>query len=124
AIALTTFLAGYVTIGLLTHFLLEDVGTRPMRLGIAGFAAGVPITAIVLAFNHLLFGDPLGAAGDIIGFYISCSLIAAALSLPFCLVDMRAPAEAPEITPAPESESVTERPAILDRLPAHLRGRL
>lgn len=130
AIALTTFLAGYLAIGLMVHTLLGDVGTRPVRLAIAGFAAGVPVTAIVLTFNHFLFGDPVGSTAEILGFYIDCSLISAALSLLFGLVDMRTEAVDPEQPEVPGETTLSglapaaERPAILERLPAHLRGRL
>lgn len=130
AIGLTTFLAGYVAIGIMVHYLLGDIGTKPVRLAIAGFAAGVPVTAIVRLFNHALFDDPFGTPAEILGFYINCSLISAAISLLFGLADISPGQQRSEtgLAKIAASEATTQqteaRPAILDRLPAHLRGKL
>lgn len=129
AIALSTFLAGYAAIGVMIHYVLGDIGTRPVRLVIAGLAAGVPVTAIVRLFNHLLFAEPLGTPADILGFYINCSLISAAVSLIFGLAEISPGGKRTEAAPVAEPQPATAgergvRPAILDRLPANLRGKL
>lgn len=126
AVALSTFLAGYAAIGFMVHFLLGDLGNRPVRLAIAGFAAGVPVTAVVLVLNHLIFGDGFGTPAEILGFYVNCSLISAAISLLFGLVDSREDKGILiERTADPERPAaLTDRPPLLDRLPPHLRWRL
>jgi hypothetical protein len=139
--ALATFLLGYAAIGLtLRHLRAGTVGSRPLRIVLAGFAAGVPVTAAAVMLNHFLLGDAVGPATELAGFYIECSLIAAVISFLFSLVegvgnetDGREPAAAPAdansdlpdeaasvVQPAPANDA----PPLLERLPVRLRGRL
>jgi hypothetical protein len=125
ALALVTFAAGYVTIGLMLRYLLGGIGVRPVRIVLAGLAAGVPVTAVVELLNHLIFDDPVAATGGLLTLYVNCSVIAGLVSLLFGLVD-RGPEAAG--VPAPEERSgpaaPAPRPPLLDRLPPNARGRL
>lgn len=134
AMALATFLAGYLSIGLLFQLLLGDVGNRPVRIALAGVTAGLPVTAIVVLLNKAIFDDAT-ATGDILTLYVNCSLIAAAITALFGLVDSGQPAA--ETASGPSRPSPVDplrdetlsaavparaRPKLLDRLPPHLRG--
>lgn len=139
AMALATFLAGYLSIGLLLHLLLGDVGIKPIRIALAGLTAGLPVTAVVVLLNRAIFEDPATATGDILTLYVNCSLIAAAITVLFGLVDSSQPtpqttgAASPTVPPSPVAAPDEQpaalppslakvRPKLLDRLPAHLRG--
>ncbi|BCH28021.1 LytTR family DNA-binding domain-containing protein [Mesorhizobium sp. L-8-3] len=136
ATALATFLAGYLSIGLLFHFLLGDVGNRPVRIALAGLTAGLPVTAIVVLLNKAIFHEPTTATGDILTLYVNCSLIAGAVTVLFGLIDNGQPAASTASAPAISSPTVPlseepspgsavaakARPKLLDRLPPHLRG--
>jgi hypothetical protein len=115
-LSLATFLAGYTTIGLMSEALQQTIEARPVRLAVAGLVAGVPVTAVVVVVNRLLFGDPIVADWGTGVLYLNCSLIAVAVSFVFGLVDHGAGADAEPAAPA--------RPVLLDRLPAAARGRL
>lgn len=123
-LSLATFLAGYVTVGLMMHGLQDVIATRAARLALIGPVAGIPVTGVVVVFNRLLFAD-MPAAGALAALYVNCSLIAAAVSFVFGLVDGGPPP--PTEAPAPMQVSAPEasaRPALLDRLPVQARGRL
>lgn len=135
AVALATFLASYLSIGLLFNLLLGDVGNRPVRIALAGVTAGLPVTAIVVLLNKAIFDEPTTATGDILTLYVNCSLIAAAVTVLFGLVDSRqaaaetgAPPVSSTTDPQQDETSTTQpvlaraRPKLLDRLPQHLRG--
>lgn len=138
AVAITTFLTGYLAIGLMMRYLLGDIGTRPVRIALAGLAAGVPVTAVVVLLNRAIFDDPTTATGDILTLFVNCSLIAAAISFLFGLVDggqaqvesgggADATAALPDkdgALPSSSSGAAVQRPKLLDRLPPHLRGRV
>jgi len=123
AVALATFLAGYTATALTLRYLFGDRGSRPVREAVSGFVAGVPITAIVLLLNHALLGTPAGSAADVLAFYVECSLIAGGISLLFGLIDRPQRPEAAQ-TGEPGAAAEAERPRLLSRLPAHLRGEL
>lgn len=122
AIALATFVASYATIVATMRYLGGDIGLRPVRVALSGLVAGVPVTAIVLLFDYALFADTPGSAVDVLAFYAECSLIAAGISLVFGLVNR--PAEPRPAGDAGAETGEPERPPILSRLPAHLRGEL
>ncbi len=141
ALALATFTVGYAAIGLAQHYLLGGIGLRPVRTVLAGIAAGVPVTAVVVVLNHLLFGDAIRATGDLLTLFINCSLIAAAISFLFDLVDRSQPngleiADETENPAAAENKSSIDpgsppahphfiaQPPLLDRLPPKARGKL
>lgn len=130
-LSLATFLAGYATIGFLSATLQKSIGARPVRLAVAGLAAGIPVTAVVLIVDRLLFGDPIAPDWGTGALYVNCSLIAAAISFVFGLVD-RGSASEPQAAGAGTAaapvavaeQAAPARPALLDRLPAQARGRL
>lgn len=132
AMALATFLAGYLSIGLLFQFLLGDVGNRPVRTALAGLTAGLPVTAIVVLLNKAIFNDAT-ATGEILTLYVNCSLIATAITALFGLIDSGQPAaevaSPPQsLLPADAEEAASTprapakpRPKLSDRLPPNLR---
>lgn len=138
AIALLTFLVGFATVVLTLHRLPDREGWRYGRLAVAALLAGVPITAVIVAFNAVLFGEMAAAAEGIPGLYLNCCLIAAAVTFLSTLMDGHGRAGANELTggaegvgttaaahaPARPAASPALRPKLLDRLPTHLRGSL
>jgi DNA-binding LytR/AlgR family response regulator len=142
AVALATFLVGYATIGLMLRYLPGTFVSRPLRIALAGFAAGVPVTVVAVALNHALLGDAVGPATELAGFYIECSLIAAVISFLFSLVESagnETDAREPDVGPAtadsglsdtaantvrPAPSAANGPPPLLERLPVRLRGRL
>jgi hypothetical protein len=139
ALAFLTFLAGYATIGLVLRYLPGQARSRPARIAFTGLAAGVPVTAVVVTLNHVLFGEATGSAAELLGLYVNCSLIAAAISFLFGLVDNPEAGRAADIGEAPgtidggssaagvaagEVSSRPGAPRLFGRLPRRLHGRL
>lgn len=120
-LALITFLVGYCVTGLLMAFVFGDFVNLFVRLGLAGLLAGIPVTTVVLVFNRLVLDDTLGAPLSVFTFYVNCSLIAAAISVLFGLLE---PGESDGEGVDDDRGAAPERPAIMTRLPVHLRGRL
>ena len=124
--------------------LFGNAGAQPVRTVVAGIAAGVPVTLVVLLFNHALFGGPVPQVAEVAKLFVNCSLIAAAISLLSTLAgrgsrDVPANADAPATEPAgndakegpPERSppsvsppSQSARSALNDRLPHAIRGKL
>lgn len=144
ALALVTFVAGFLAMRLTLGIVFGNAGAQPVRTMVAGIAAGVPVTLVVLLFNHALFGGPVPSAAEVAKLFVNCSLIAAAISFLSTLAgrDARsvpANGDAPAAEPAgndakegppdrsqplvsPPSQSV--RPSLNDRLPHAIRGKL
>jgi DNA-binding LytR/AlgR family response regulator len=139
ALAFLTFLAGYATIGLALRYMPGPVRSRPARIAFAGLAAGVPVTVVVVALNYVLFGEATGSAAELLDLYINCSLIAAAISFLFGLLDSAETGRAPDTGEGPatiaggssgagakteKASSSPDAPPLFGRLPRRLRGRL
>ncbi|WP_421915223.1 LytTR family DNA-binding domain-containing protein [Mesorhizobium sp.] len=144
ALALVTFVAGYLAMRLTLGILFGNAGAQPVRTVVAGIAAGVPVTLVVLLFNHALFGGPVPSAAEVLKLFVNCSLIAAAISFLSTLAGRgargvvvngavptaeRAGSDAkdglqerspPSVSPAPQST----RPSLNDRLPHAIRGKI
>lgn len=143
ALALVTFVAGYLAMRLTLGIVFGNAGAQPVRTVVAGIAAGVPVTMVVLLFNHALFGGPVPQMAEVAKLFVNCSLIAAAISFLSTLAgrgvrhvtanDAAPPAVlagndvkvSPERSPpsvSPPSQSV--RSSLNDRLPHAIRGKL
>jgi len=142
ALALITFVAGYLAMRLTLGIVFGNAGVQPVRTMVAGIAAGVPVTLVVLLFNHALFGGSVPPAADVAKLFVNCSLIAAAISFlstlagrgarvadgaapvaePACgnTKDDRQERSPPSVSSAPQSM----RPSLNDRLPHAIRGKL
>ena len=144
ALALVTFVAGYLAMRLTLGMLFGNAGPQPVRTVVAGIAAGVPVTLVVLLFNHALFGGPVPLAADVAKLFVNCSLIAAAVSFLSILAGRGARdvatsgaapvAEAtgnntkqgpPDRSPPSGSPPLqSTRSPLVDRLPHAIRGKL
>jgi len=144
ALALVTFIAGYLAMRLTLGIVFGNAGAQPVRTVVAGIAAGVPVTLVVLLFNHALFGGPVPPVAEVVKLFVNCSLIAAAISFLSILAGRgarsvvangAAPAAAligndakqgppdrypPSASPPPQSV----RSPLNDRLPHAVRGKL
>jgi len=132
AMAFATFTAGYLTMRLTLAALFGSAGSRPLRSVVAGMVAGVPVTVIVVLFNHVLFGGPFPSAGAIVTLFVNCGLIAVAISFlvaigrgslgPAATSVERAVTILPTVT---ASQPLSPRQAPLaERLPHAARGKL
>lgn len=144
ALALVTFVAGYLAMRLTLGIVFGNAGAQLVRTVVAGIAAGVPVTLVVLLFNHALFGGPVPQMAEVAKLFVNCSLIAAAVSFLSILAgrdarNVPANGDAPVAEPAgndakegapdrspplvsPSSQSA--RSALNDRLPHAIRGKL
>ena len=138
AVVVSTFAAGYAA----ASFALAVVPAalpRTIRIILAGFTAGVPVTALVLLLNAALFGG-FGTPAEMLLLCANCSVVATAVVFLFALFDRDALQDeaahvhaAPDAPASPMQDSdaappaattPTVRPPLLDRLPPHQRGRL
>lgn len=141
ALAFATFSVGYLSMRLTLGVVFGMAGTRPVRSVVAGIAAGLPVTATVMLFNHALFGGPVSPAADIAKLFVNCSLIAIAVSFLVTMAGRGAqgtatPDAIPSLAPAGNGQEGTTdpfpspalspqvRPPLIDRLPHAVRGRL
>ena len=142
ALALVTFVAGYLAMRLTLGIVFGNAGAQLVRTVVAGIAAGVPVTLVVLLFNHALFGGPVPQMAEVAKLFVNCSLIAAAISFLSILAgrgvrDVVANVPATELAGndakqgaldqfpplvSPSSQSV--RSPLNDRLPHAIRGKL
>ncbi|MDH6230601.1 DNA-binding LytR/AlgR family response regulator [Mesorhizobium soli] len=135
AVALMTYVIGYVVIGLILGYYLPGQSYRGARILFAGFVAAVPITASVALLNTALFADPHWVNGDLTALFINVALISSGISFLYDLIQGRdaeekvtASAE-PDVTAAAPSPTVdttplVARPQLIERLPTTARGRL
>lgn len=135
ALALATFTAGYLTMRLTLAVVFGSTGSRPVRSIVAGIVAGAPVTAIVVLFNHLLFGGPVPSAAALGALFVNCGLIAVAISFLVALgrgsqgtaatsVEPATAALSPVPAAQPLSSPQEARPPLIDRLPHAARGKL
>ncbi|UDL87153.1 LytTR family transcriptional regulator [Mesorhizobium sp. PAMC28654] len=144
ALALVTFIAGHLAMRLTLGIVFGNAGAQPVRTVVAGIAAGVPVTLVVLLFNHALFGGPVPPVAEVARLFVNCSLIAAAISFLSTLAG-RGARNVPASDGAPADElagndakqdaldqfppsvsppSQSARSALNDRLPHAIRGKL
>jgi len=126
AIVVATYLAGVSTVYIvMAVFFRQRVPGLPAYAA-AGAAAGVPVAAVVIGLNTALSGWQ--GFGDAARLTLYCIAISAAVSTLVALFSMPASRNA-SVGQVATPESVAsapdhQRPAILDRLPLNLRGRL
>ncbi|MBN9220075.1 MAG: LytTR family transcriptional regulator [Mesorhizobium sp.] len=135
ALAFATFTAGYLTMRLTLAVVFGSTGSRPLRSVVAGMVAGAPVTAIVVLFNHLLFGGPFPSAAALGALFVNCGLIAVAISFLVAIgrspqglaakpVEPATAALPPVPTAQPSPPPEPARPPLIDRLPHAARGKL
>lgn len=136
AMALATFTAGYFAMRLTLAAMFGTAGSRPVRSVVAGTFAGIPVTGIVVLFNHALFGGPLPSAAAVGGLFVNCSLIAVAISFLVAIgrnaqgaaaISVGPNADVPpsaSASPVPPPSPQPIRPPLIDRLPHAARGKL
>lgn len=133
AVVLLTYAAGVSTVYFLVALFFGPRTRNLLAYLIAGAVAGLPVAAVVIALNSQLEGAP-SSLREAMPLVLYCMAIAAVVSLLIAIFSIaaskdaeaarvRAEAAAPAAPPAsPPAEP--QRPAILDRLPLNLRGRL
>lgn len=139
-VACATFAAGYLT-AQLTLARLPASMPRFVRLALAGLAASLPVTLIVVALNRALFGH-FDSAGGVLMLYADCAVVTTVTVYMFTLFDPTAragkaapddaptdpatetAADGPPAAPAANGPEAPARPPIVERLAPRLRGRL
>lgn len=117
AIAVTTYLVGFGVTGLCAQFLLLHWPLPTLlAYALAGAAAGVPVTLVVLAINRLVYGEG-GIDTAPAALLVYCMAISATVSGLVAMFSIRHE-DSGEAAPLPR------RPRILERLPHGLRGEL
>lgn len=111
-IAFTTYGLGIFTGIVIGQVLAPRTLPQPVVIGVTSAGAAVPVTAVVVAVNALFIGD-VPAPGPVSVLYVYCLVVSLGV---FLVVDVVLPG----MRPAARSEP----PAILRRVPPHLRGRL
>jgi hypothetical protein len=134
AVVVLTYVAGLATVYLVVALFFRPRTTRLVPYLVAGAVAGLPVAAIVVGLNSQLYGEPgtLRGALALTGYCVAISAIVSVLVALFSIppaepqtseaetVASAAMLAAPVASPPLEPR----RPAILDRLPVHLRGKL
>lgn len=142
-VACATFAAGYLT-AQIALALMPPAVSRLARLALAGLAASLPVTLIVVALNRALFGH-FDSAGGVLALYANCAVATSVLVYLFTLLDPSARAEetaaaaprreapagptadaagGPPGAPAMSEPAAPVRPPIVERLAPRLRGTL
>jgi len=137
AVALMTYIIGYVVIGLVLGYWLPGPAYRGGKILLAGTVAAVPITGSVLLFDQALFVEPRWINGDLAALFVNVALISSGISFLYDLINERGPAGSPvqpEATLADEQVPATtgsdaarpqsQRPPLMERLPPTVRGKL
>lgn len=133
ALALATFTAGYAAVRFVGEALFEGRAVPSVvRALITGLAAGVPIALVVTIFDWAALSARVPDTSTAFTLFLSCALIAAALSLASVLIESETSADTEPPTASTPVASDTymptrqhaARPPLLERLPAALRGRL
>lgn len=126
-VAVLTYVAGLATVHLVVALFFRPRTTRLIPYLVAGAVAGLPVAAIVVGLNSQLFGEPatLSAALVLTAYCVAISAIVSGLvalfSIPQAAPNEAGAAAAAAVAPPPPEP---RRPAILDRLPVHLRGQI
>jgi hypothetical protein len=132
AIVVLTYVAGLATVHLVVAVFFRPRTARLAPYLVAGAVAGLPVAAIVVGLNSQLFGEPsnLRAALVLTAYCVAISAIVSVLVALFSIPQAGPEAAETEAAAAAHAAPVTSlppeprRPAILDRLPVHLRGKL
>lgn len=122
AIAVLTYGVGLATV----HFVIAAIhgARRPgwIAYGLAGLAAGLPVAAVVLAINALLYGPEPPV--ETLALILSCMVIAGVGSALIALYSMPSRPDGPPAESAAVASPAPVPPPLLARLPLHLRGDL
>jgi hypothetical protein len=134
AIVVITYVAGLATVHLVVAVFFRPRSTRLLAYLVAGSVAGLPVAAIVVGLNSQLFGEPGTVRGAMVltAYCVAISAIVSVLVALFSIPQAEPQAieaetvAAAAVLAAPVASAPIEprRPAILDRLPVHLRGKL
>jgi hypothetical protein len=125
ALSLASFAVGFPSARLAVAFLCGVRGPRILRSLVAGIAAGLPITFVVVLFNGLLFPQSLPKGLEIAETYLDCSVIAAAVSLIVGVARSAHHVTAPSAETSKLLQTADDTiPPIITRLPALKRSGL
>lgn len=118
-IAIATYFTGVGTVYLIVNTIWQERGPGVVGYAIAGLAAGIPVALVVTLINAQIFTGP-ERLPDLLALVAYCAAISGTVSIIISVLAPYASVAEPAVQPA----AAPKRPAILDRLPVHLRGRL
>lgn len=117
AVVLAAYVTATTLLRMVRHWLASRLHHPAVRILAAGAVAGLPVTAVVVAINLVVFGLDAGwRVIDPVALWLSVTLIAMGVSAISILVER-------SIAPHPAALLDTT-PALLERLPLPLRGPL
>lgn len=119
AIAVSTYILADATVSFLSSLINGKRDGGVLAFACYGAAAGLPVAIAVWAINFSVFGSGGIAFLTLLAYCIAITAVVAVLVRVF----IYAPADPGSVAPA-KSADLPARPAILDRLPLEMRGRL
>ena len=115
-----TYGVGYFVIAAVTTATRRVVPILALRVGLAGIAAGVPVTLTVIGTNIAIYGEQQGIAPLTLWGY--CTAISIAVATAMVLFSPRAYGSG--AAPETEAHAIAAPPPLLERLPHAQRGPL